>query len=241
MKKLLPLLCLLLCLLLLCGCTQQSPADEPPPTVPLHSDLYLPGLEVDEVLTYFNEVCLDAEITNSGDPSRLQKWDAPLRYTLLGQPTARDRSNAEEFARWLNTIEGFPGMAETTDANAANLTIHFCPEDEMIALMGDWAAGLDGAVTFWYENDAIYQAVICCRSDIDQDIRSSVLLEELYNGLGPVQDTALRPDSIIYAEYSTPQRLSDVDELLLRLLYHPTLQPGMDRAACSEAIQQLYQ
>ena len=73
MKKLLPLLCLLL----LCGCTQQSPADEPPPTVPLHSDLYLPGLEVDEVLTYFNEVCLDAEITNSGDPSRLQKWDAP--------------------------------------------------------------------------------------------------------------------------------------------------------------------
>ena len=79
MKKLLPLLCLLL----LCGCTQQSPADEPPPTVPLHSDLYLPGLEVDEVLTYFNEVCLDAEITNSGDPSRLQKWDAPLRYTLL--------------------------------------------------------------------------------------------------------------------------------------------------------------
>jgi hypothetical protein len=68
-----------------------------------------------------------------------------------------------------------------------------------------------------------------------------VLLEELYNGLGPVQDTALRPDSIIYAEYSTPQRLSDVDELLLRLLYHPTLQPGMDRAACSEAIQQLYQ
>lgn len=237
MKKLLPLLCLLL----LCGCTQQSPADEPPPTVSLHSDLYLPGLEVDEVLTYFNEVCLDAEITNSGDPSRLQKWDAPLRYTLLGQPTARDRSNAEEFARWLNTIEGFPGMVETTDANAANLTIHFCPEDEMIALMGDWAAGLDGAVTFWYENDAIYQAVICCRSDIDQDIRSSVLLEELYNGLGPVQDTALRPDSIIYAEYSTPQRLSDVDELLLRLLYHPTLQPGMDRASCSEAIQQLYQ
>jgi hypothetical protein len=153
--------------------------------------------------------------------------------------TEEDSRVLLEFVTWLNTVEGFPGMEQTE--GEADLRILFCGLEEYLAMMGPEFSGTDGAVTFWYENDAIYQAVICCRSDIDQDIRSSVLLEELYNGLGPVQDTALRPDSIIYAEYSTPQRLSDVDELLLRLLYHPTLHPGMDRAACSEAIQQLYQ
>jgi hypothetical protein len=29
-----------------------------------------------------------------------------------------------------------------------------------------------------------------------------VILEEVYNGLGPVQDTALRPDSLIYSDFS---------------------------------------
>ena len=67
-----------------------------------------------------------------------------------------------------------------------------------------------------------------------------MILEEIYNGLGPIQDTDLRSDSIIFSGYSTPQHLTAVDELLLRLLYHPQLTCGMDSAACQSAIRQLY-
>ena len=216
---------------------------EPPteaPTLPPHSDLYIPGLPVEDVIRYFNEVCLDAEYINSGNPSVLQKWIAPISYQINGIPTEDDLETLAHFTRWLNTIEGFPGIAETEDSGFANLQIHFCSEQELVNLMGDHLSGTDGAVTFWYLDDVIYDAVICYRTDLDQHLRNSVILEEIYNGLGPIQDSDLRSDSIIYSGFSQPQALTEIDELILRLLYHPDLKCGMDAAACEAVIRNLY-
>ena len=71
-------------------------------------------------------------------------------------------------------------------------------------------------------------------------MRNSVLQEEIYNGLGPIQDTLLRPDSLIYQNYAEPQAMTQVDELLLKLLYHPDIQWGMDAQACEAVIRNLY-
>ena len=107
--------------------------------------------------------------------------------------------------------------------------------------MGSDFVGLDGAVTFWYSgaND-IYDEVICVRTDLHQFLRNSVILEEMYNGLGPIQDSLLRRDSIIAQEYSEVQMLTKVDELILKLLYHPDIQCGMNAAECEAVIRQLY-
>ena len=110
----------------------------------------------------------------------------------------------------------------------------------MVELMGDNFYNMDGGVTFWYDYDRIYDATICYRTDLSQTVRNSVILEEIYNGLGPAQDTSLREDSIIFSGYSEPQALTAVDELLLRLLYHPQMQCGMDTAQCEAVIRQLY-
>jgi hypothetical protein len=110
----------------------------------------------------------------------------------------------------------------------------------MIDLMGENYYGMDGAVTFWYLYDEIYDAIICYRTDLDQYLRNSVILEEIYNGLGPIQDTSLRSDSIIYSEFSQPQELTDIDELLLKLLYHPDILPGMNAQQCEQVIRALY-
>lgn len=224
--------------------TQNAPATIPTApsvaTTEPHSSLCIPDLSVDDVITYFNEVCLDAEFVNSGDASRLQKWAVPIYYMVHGEPTAEDTAVLNRFTVWLNTIEGFPGINETQDAAAANLQIYFCTEQELLDRMGDQFVGTDGAVTFWYSDNAIYSAIICYRTDIPQVVRNSVILEELYNGLGPIQDTALRADSIIYSGYSEPQALTPVDELLLKLLYHPRMICGMDAHACETIIRQLY-
>ena len=224
-----------------------EPAAEPPTEVPAeaetqppHSEFYIPDVSVEDVILYFNEVCLDAEYIHGGDPSRLQKWISPITYSLQGSPTPEDLETLNDFAAWLNTLEGFPGIYQTQEPAEANLRIHFCSGDEMTDLMGDGFYGMDGAVTFWYVDDVIYDAIICYRTDLDQQLRHSVILEEIYNGLGPIQDTALRPDSIIYSEFSEPQALTATDELILRLLYHPDLKCGMDAAACGEVIRMLY-
>ena len=67
-----------------------------------------------------------------------------------------------------------------------------------------------------------------------------MIQEEIYNGLGPVQDTALRPDSMIYSEFSQPQALTDVDVLILQLLYNPRIACGMNQQECEAVIRELY-
>jgi len=220
--------------------TTLSAEDTAPATLPPHSELYLPGVSVKDVTVYFNEVCLNAEFVNSGDPTALQKWMTPIYYSLNGTPTPEDRATLESLALWLNYMEGFPGIYEAQNPAETNLRIHFCSEEELLNLMGDQFIGTDGAVTFWYEEDQIYDAIICCRTDLDQRLRNSVILEEIYNALGPIQDTSLRSDSIIFSGFSQPQELTEIDRLLLKLLYHPTMECGMDAAKCEAVIRQLY-
>lgn len=214
--------------------------DTIPVTEPEEIRFHIPDLSVEDVILYFNEVCLDAEFSDSGNPSLLQKWDSPIHYRIQGSPTETDLEVLDRFTQWLNTMEGFPGIHPTDDPIAANLNIHFCTQAEMVSLLGENFQYMDGGVTFWYMDNRIYDAIICLRSDLSQEVRNSVILEELYNGLGPVQDTSLRPDSIIYAGYSEPQNLTPIDRLLLQLLYHPKLSCGMDAEACAQVIRQLY-
>lgn len=228
---------------LLAGC---QPATEPPteptkptePSKPLHSDLYIEGLAVEDVIRYFNEVCLDAEFVNNGDPSKVQKWVQPIGYQILGTPTEKDREVLTGFASWLNTVEGFPGM---TESEVGNLKIHFYGKTEFEDLMGSNFTGTDGGVTFWYNGRGeIYEEIIGYRTDISQAVRNSVILEEIYNGLGPIQDTDLRKDSIIYSGYTTPQSLTEVDKLILKLLYHPDIKCGMNATQCEAVIRKIY-
>lgn len=209
-------------------------------TQPVHSAFYLPDVPVEDVIRYFNEVCLDAEIINGGDPTRLQKWMTPISYAIHGECTNKDMEVFTQFVDWLNQVDGFPGIYPAEDAQSANMNIHFCKEQEMLSIMGDNFYNMDGAVTFWYDDDAIFKAVICYRTDIFQRVRNSVILEEIYNGLGPIQDTDLREDSIIYSSYSTPQALTQMDAIILRLLYHPSMECGMNTQQCEEVIRSLY-
>ncbi len=207
---------------------------------PEHSQYYIEGLSVEDLVLFFNEVCLEAEIVNSGDPSRLQKWESSIYYKIYGSFTDEDILVLTEFASWLNSIYGFPGIYIATNEETSNLSINFCSQNELLKIMGSNFDSVDGAVTFWYDNDVIHDAVICYRTDISQVLRNSVILEEIYNGLGPINDTVLREDSVIYSEYSEQQSLTEVDKLILKLLYHPKMVCGMNAEECEQVIRSLY-
>ena len=221
--------------------TESEPTEpETTVTASLHSPLYIPDVPVEDVIRYFNEVCLDSEFVHGGDPHYIQKWCEPLYYTLEGTYTDTDIAVLDKFADWLNNLEGFPGISQTQDPVRQNLRICFGNSQDMTSLMGPEYTYMDGAVRFWYVNDEIIDSIICYRTDINQYTRNSVILEEIYNGLGPIQDTNLRTDSIIFQGYSEPQWLTPMDELILRLLYHPDILPGMDAQQCEQIIRTLY-
>ena len=232
-----------------------NPATEPPteepteaPTEALvaseeeHAELYLPGVSVEDVLTYFNEVCLDSEYTSSGNPNVVQKWVSPIYYSVDGGDTPQDLATIDSMAALLNGIEGCPGIYPADEAEEANLRLHFWNYTMLMENMGSIVNGeaANAVFHFLYDNNEIYDTEISVRCDVDQYSRNAFILEEIYNSLGAAQDTMLRPDSIIYQEPSVPQELTDIDVLLLQLLYHPSLECGMNAAQCEAVIRELY-
>lgn len=216
-------------------------SDEPIVDKPInHSELYISGIGVEEVILWFNEVVLDAEFVTGGNATVVQKWNEPLKYYIEGETTEKDIEVFEDFVAKLNEMKGFPGISKAENPIFANFNVYFCPLSEFEAHLNIDLGCVDGGVTFWYIDNAIYNATVCYRNDIDQITRNSVILEEIYNGLGPAQDTNLRTDSIIYSGFSEPQELTDVDWLILKLLYHPDIKSGMTASQCEQVIRKLY-
>ena len=94
-----------------------------------------------------------------------------------------------------------------------------------------------GATQFWYYTDTneLHTARIGYRTDIDQRVRNSILVEEVINSLG-ITDTVLRPDSVVYQYSNENTALTAVDLVILKLLYDPAIRCGMDAEDCRDVI-----
>jgi hypothetical protein len=51
-----------------------------------------------------------------------------------------------------------------------------------------------------------------------------------------ITDTVLRPDSVVYQYSNENTALTDVDLVILKLLYDPAIRCGMDAEGCSDVI-----
>lgn len=259
MKKLLALLLVLA----LCGCaapeptsptttavpptvpeTTAPPATVPETTAPPHSPLLLESCTLEDLLTYWDEVVLQMEYSHgTGDPSLVQKWRSPIRCRVYGEPTEEDLAVLEELFAQLNGIDGFPGIRYAAEDELENLTVSFLEPERFTEEFSDAVDGEDawGATQFWYYTDEneLYEGRIGIRTDIPQADRSSIIREEVINTLG-ISDTLLRTDSIVYQYSNENHTPSEVDLLLLKLLYHPAMECGMNREQCHRVLAELY-
>ena len=224
--------------------TEETATQETTLPADIHAPFYLEGFTLEQVVAYFAEVVLDTEYSSGeGNVHVVQKWTQPICYIMHGNATQKDREKLEELFAQLNAVEGFPGIEVASAPIAANLTLNFYNREDFQTYFGRVVnyEDADGAVEYWYYNatNQIYNASIGYRTDIDQYTRNSVLLEEVINGLG-ITDTKLREDSITYQGFSQTQELSDMDWLILQLLYHPDIKCGMNLEQCREVIEKLY-
>lgn len=211
---------------------------------PQHSEFYMEGCTVDSVLQYYNEVVLATEFsTGDGNPSLVQKWNIPIRYQVTGNPTDEDLKILKELFSELNKINGFPGISEAQNSGQANLNIYFYGRQEFNNRFAEFVQtdSADGAVQYWYDTagNNIYTADIGYCTDMPSNVRRSVLLEEVVNGLG-LSDSALRSDSVVYQYSSDVTSLSKMDWLIIKLLYHSKIKCGMNAAQCESVIRELY-
>ena len=202
------------------------------------------SLPIDEVINYFCEVVLKTEYSDGvGDATLVQKWTDRICYRIYGEATEQDKLILTEFFQQLNEIEGFPGIVPARENDLTDMALYFYDYESFNRSFGEFLnyEMADGAVQYWYYTDTnvIYDARIGYRTDVDQYTRNSVLLEEVFNGLG-ITDTVLREDSIAYQGFSQPQELSEIDWLMIKLLYHPKMKAGMNREECARLIREIY-
>lgn len=208
-----------------------------------HSGLYNENYTVEEIIYFFNEIVLNTEYpANETDSVLLTKWKTPIYYAIQGDHYSSDEAILENLFSQLNQIEGFPGIYEAESIYTSNLDIYFCTYDEFYDSFGEMInyEPSDGAVTYWYnDNYEITYEKIGYMNYLEEPIRTSVMLEEIINGLG-TSDTLIRTDSIVYQYGSEVTSLSDVDMIILRLLYNPLMKCGMNAEQCEKVIRQLY-
>ena len=142
------------------------------------------GYTAQEIIDYFCEVALDVEYGSTDNT--VIKWDRPINIFVSGAPTAADLERLGALIDALNGIAGFPGINSVDSAEAANLRISFVDAGTMLANTG---SDFNGYVRVSWNDHNIYSGDIYYRSDLTQERRNGVIVEELCQALGLLTDT----------------------------------------------------
>lgn len=188
----------------------------------------------------------------SQSADKLRRWRDPVRVMVHFGPATtevrrqRDRAFLTRYLSRLSRATRHP-VSLTRDESHANFHLFVATIDEQRALrpileqlgtdMGRNAItnfATRGRSDYCYvftlssedEPAVLGQAVALVRAELPDLMRDACYQEELAQGLGLVNDSpAARPS--IFNDDEEFALLTDHDELLLRMLYDPRLQPGM--------------
>jgi hypothetical protein len=229
---------------------QNQPLPPPPgPDDPRMSDARL----VEDFIT----VALGREFPEDGARTgRLVRWTRPIRVAGMGpRPQVWSRT-LEWHMRRLARISGHPielragGEVDliaifvprlTADAVAAHADVYrrvFSDEIRYEAQMARIAAGALNAVCFTsvrVDRDfSITAAIAFIPLDRGPAVVRQCIIEEMTQALGLPNDSD-DVDPSIFNDHSPYVEMTDKDILLLRMLYHPALRPGMTEAQVRRA------
>ena len=221
---------------------EEIPEEFQKPEEPDYSELRLPGVTLQQVQEAFEEVVLQTEYSEGeGDTSLVQRWECPILYRIHGSPSDGERAVLTDLFADLNGITGFPGISEAKEGEE-HLNIYFLDRNDFEETFSEFLNGevADGAVRYWYYTDTndIYEAKIGYLNK-DGGVLKSVLIEEVINMLG-ISDTVLRTDSVVYQYSDENEAPSEMDWLIVKLLYRPEIRCGMGAEECREVLGRFY-
>lgn len=176
---------------------------------------------------------------------RLRRWEGPIRYRVL----SRDPADREAVDGMMRRLAGLTGLDIAPAARDPNLIVFFIDGPLRAALArhldrldGEGArsfaralrvsdlvspchAGLAGDI----DDGIIRSGYVIIKDEARGRLRQACIEEELAQAMGLTNDDPdVRPS--IFNDDQEFALLTTHDEMLLRMLYHPLLRPGMSRA-----------
>ncbi|MDX1573968.1 MAG: DUF2927 domain-containing protein [Methylophaga sp.] len=201
----------------------------------------------------FERIALSSEYTRH--PPQLRKWRKPINYRF--QHDVADKALHEQLStlhlQQLSEITGHPILA-ATGSELANLQIIFTDEAHLSSYLSN-TMRLDNTIVEQLSRNSVCIANFSVSNEgeieqafvvipVDRARAHAKLLacivEELTQVMGlPNDDVAVFPS--IFNDRSHDNFLSGLDYVLLKLLYHPDLRIGMNKAQSRAALEIIMQ
>lgn len=194
------------------------------------------------ILCSFCQAVLGQENAEAASGSVIHKWTGPV--LVFSDPGPKDDNPAipAEIVTELRGIPGFPEIRQADSAEEANLRFHFCTRAELFAAVGESISyeESNGAVVLTYDEDgSICSSDVWIRSDLSQPVQENLVVRSTVKSLGIPFTSELWPESAFYSSGSS-QQLSELDRILLDILYDEQIICGMDAEDCADVIFSRY-
>lgn len=185
----------------------------------------------EEVIGYFKDIALGFEFGNANRVTR--KWNTDMKIFVGGNPSDALTSELNQIVSEINNLtrDGF-SVSIVNSSSQSNFFIFFGSGDDY----ADLYPGQEGFVEsnwglfsiFWLDdqlNSGHMYVDIFRANTIEQ---RHLLREELTQSLGLARDSFRYDDSIFQSEWTRTTEYSEIDRELIRLLYHPDMNVGLD-------------
>ncbi len=202
-------------------------------------NLSLPETTID----YFKDIALGFE--NGGASEITRKWKTTMKIFIDGSPSSTLITKVQQTVDGINELATDGFSAEIVQSQSqSNCYIYFGTASEFETLFPESEVGTNFAIfNVWWNSDVINEARIFIdteRPTISQQL--SVVLEEITQVLGLGKDSPRFPSSIFY---ETPTnggfatQYSEIDSELIRLLYHPDMEIGLNSVAVDTKLRSI--
>ena len=177
-------------------------------------------------LDYFVEVAFGPEF-GSG-VREIRKWTQDVKIAVHGDPGPEDLAVLDDVIADLNQIIGTIEI-EIVETGQ-NVDLHFAPEARFSEIEPNYLPVNMGFFWVWWDGGGSISSsrILVSTTGISQSERNHIIREELTQSMGLMNDSFSYEDSMFYQGWTETQAYSEVDDLVIELLYLPQIQPGMD-------------
>lgn len=168
----------------------------------------------------------------------LTRWEDEILIHVSGNATAEDTDALNELIMQLGfRVPLMPAIGLVYDREEADILLYYVPSSEINALVPNITGESD--IAFWHEqtDSVFHDGIIAISTDLSQTERNYGLLWCMVQILGANNAGCAFADSVLYSEWSDVQELSEIDWLILNMIYSPWVEPGMD---ASEVYERIY-
>ncbi|MEK7252774.1 MAG: DUF2927 domain-containing protein [Actinomycetota bacterium] len=189
----------------------------------------------EEVLAYFTEVAFGTEF--GGATRVIRKWPQEVRIAVHGSPTSDDLATLTDVVGDLNEL--IDTIEVEVVASGQNVDLYFAPESEFASIEPGYVpVNMGFFYMFWDGGGNFTQArVLITTTGVTQAERSHLIREELTQSLGLMSDSYTYEDSMFYQGWTDTGAYSEIDELLIEMLYLPEIHAGMESNEALEVLR----